>query len=635
MFSSARHVTRHFLEGWSLASIRLGLPVAIALTSFSCVEKGSNSTDSNKARGGSATGSSSSSSGSAAGGEGLDGYLVPGAGMRMQAISDELRIQAPQGSFVMADGSVVIGDTGYDLHVAAVDGPDRTCATSDEPDAFVTGGIRTLGSGRLIVGDAPIIIALSAIPAVGEFIVISITLPVSETLKIKTTNTTQTTAVFLAIDGSEDNEAARAVTKARWGCERELRLHSRIAIGESHTCFINQNGQLKCWGYNYSGQLGADNTSGNFTTVTSPSTVPYMDLGVNRRALQVSAGRDYSCVVLDNGEAKCWGHEGSGQVGTSFNPSGTYGAATGETIAALPAINLEAPGSGITVEEIRAGEQHTCALLSNGGVKCFGTNFEGRIGSPHIAFSTGRYESEMGTNLQYIDLGTNRTALRLAVGYYHTCAILDNEKLKCWGRGPENGIDGQNGGHRGSYQAANMGDNLENLDFGEGNAVMSAAAGIDGTCALLSTGELKCVGSNTYCRLGAGESDLNLRLHGSMNGSLPSINTGTDRIVGMTTGWDASCVVTSAGAAKCWGKANLIGAGSDRGCAPSDMGDNLPTLNLGAGRVVKDIQIGYSHACALLDNEGLKCWGSNVYGQLGVGDTSARTPSDTLEYVDL
>merc|ERR1711879_892743 len=89
-------------------------------------------------------------------------------------------------------------------------------------------------------------------------------------------------------------------------------------------------------------------------------------------------------------------------------------------------------GTGRSAKSITAGSYHTCAILDNNGVKCWGSNDQGQLGYGD-ARDRGDGPSEMGDFLLAVDLGTGRSAKSLAVGYHHSCAILDTNDVKCWG----------------------------------------------------------------------------------------------------------------------------------------------------------------------------------------------------------
>ena len=93
-------------------------------------------------------------------------------------------------------------------------------------------------------------------------------------------------------------------------------------------------------------------------------------------------------------------------------------------------------------------------------------------------------------------------------------------------------------------------------------------------------------------------------------------------------GVDHACAIMTGGFIKCWGRNGdgQLGLGdtSNRGTYAGEMGDNLPAVDLGTGRTAKMISARYYHACAVLDDDSVKCWGDNYHGQLGLGDTDTR-----------
>ena len=128
---------------------------------------------------------------------------------------------------------------------------------------------------------------------------------------------------------------------------------------------------------------------------------------------------------MDNAVVKCWGGNGYGQLGIDNDTQ--MGDDTGE-MAQLTGINL---GTGRTATAISAGYDHTCALLDNGAVKCWGLNGYGQLGLDNRT-NMGDDSGEM-VQLTGINLGTGRTATAIATGGWHTCAVLDNGSAKCWG----------------------------------------------------------------------------------------------------------------------------------------------------------------------------------------------------------
>ena len=146
---------------------------------------------------------------------------------------------------------------------------------------------------------------------------------------------------------------------------------------------------------------------------------------------------------------------------------------------------------------VATGENHTCALLDDHRVKCWGYSFEGQLGYGDTKVRGGS-AGDMGDNLPTVDLGTGRTALAIAASSEDsgtTCAILDNGSIKCWGW---NGLTGQPRGNDGGLnnigdKPGEMGDNLPALDFG-GRRAVNLAMGAGLACASMDDESIWCWG---------------------------------------------------------------------------------------------------------------------------------------------
>ena len=158
-------------------------------------------------------------------------------------------------------------------------------------------------------------------------------------------------------------------------------------------------------------------------------------------------------------------------------------------------------------------------------------------------------------------------------------------------------------------------------------------------------GVIKCWGSNDYGQLGLGDTSIRGDGPGEMGDDLPAVDLGPGRTAKMIAGGsNHACAVLDDDSVKCWGRNDYgqlgLGHTSDRGDNINEMGDKLPAVDLGTGRTAKMISAGEAHTCALLDDDSLKCWGRNDYGQLGIGDTDRRGDGpgemgDDLPFVDL
>ena len=356
--------------------------------------------------------------------------------------------------------------------------------------------------------------------------------------------------------------------------------------------------------------------------------------------LMLRTAIDVGCVLFPNGTVKCWGGNYDGRLGQG--DTANRGDGPNEMGSNLPAVDL---GTGKTAKQISLGDDHVCALLNDGSVKCWGANDEGQLGIGD-KLNRGDEPNEMGDNLPAVNLGTGKTATFLAAGYGHTCAILNDGTIKCWGYNHSGQLGRGDTMHRGAA-ASDMGDNLPPVDLGlsAGKTVVSLSAGDGYSCALLNDGNVKCWGYNLLGQLGLGDMNNRGDAPGEMGAALPAINLGTGKIAkAIAVGIHSTCALLNDDHVKCWGAGGdgQLGQGdaNDRGDGPGEMGDALPAIDLGAGKTIKSFAMGRDHSCAILNDDSLKCWGYAVRGQLGLGDINNRGDvpgemGDTLPVVDI
>ncbi len=404
----------------------------------------------------------------------------------------------------------------------------------------------------------------------------------------------------------------------------------KLALGSSHTCALFSR-QVKCWGRSFNGQLGAGNRIDRGGAANMGSLLPAVPPGEGRHFVDISAGTSHTCGLLDNGDVKCWGEHGSGQLG--LGGTDDYGDTTTETVDVLPAIDL---GAERTAVSISAGSDHTCAVLDNGQVKCWGKNNFGQLGQGHTD-SLGDGPNEMGDNLPTVDLGTEQTAKSVHAGYLFSCAHLTNDDIKCWGWNAQGSLGQKTNQHKGDAPGE-MGDALEPIDFGTGRTVKSMTTTSKATfsCARFQDDSFACWGGNARGQLGLGHTSNVGSSLTSMGDNLISPQLGTEApVVSYSTGSNHTCAAFDDGSLKCWGMNDsgqlghgtlndLSGAPGDMGDDPGEMGENLPFTQLGENRKVVQVVAGDDSTCALLDDRSIKCWGNNQYGNLGLGDKLHR-----------
>jgi alpha-tubulin suppressor-like RCC1 family protein len=352
------------------------------------------------------------------------------------------------------------------------------------------------------------------------------------------------------------------------------KLSATAIGGNSYThCALLSDATVKCWGQNKYGALGLD------PTITPVSGKPVAIAGLTNVA-SIGWGTSYDgphhiCFVITGGTIKCLGLNANGQLGGgSASPYET----TPVTVAGL----------GGTATQVTMGASHTCALLTDQTVRCWGSGLNGELGN-----------SVSANSLTPVTVTGINTAIHIAASYYYTCAILADGTGRCWGLNT-NGKLGNN---------STVATNSPVVVSGLTNAIKIAASSYS-TCALLSTGQVKCWGTGDYGAMGNGT--------WTSSNPVPVTVSGINNAIDLSGGgWaDKYCATLSDNTVKCWGK-NFdgdLGLGHLRNI-------NTPEVPIGLTGVATTA-IGYASSCALLTNQTIRCWGSGFYG-LGTGDAKA------------
>ena len=257
------------------------------------------------------------------------------------------------------------------------------------------------------------------------------------------------------------------------------------------------------------------------------------------------------------------------------------------SVLVMPAATADAaPSKASTVS---AGYLHTCAVTSKGAARCWGANEYGQLGNN----STTDSSTPVGV------YGLGSKVKNITSGYLHSCALTTNGRVWCWG----NNTYGQLGNNSTTNSARPV------AVAGLGRGVRAIDAGWFDTCAITARGAVKCWGNNSYGQLGNNTTTSSLtpvQVHGLTRGAKA-----------VSASYFHTCAITAKGAAKCWGN-NSWG----------ELGDNTanesakPVGVYGLNKRVKQISAGYTSTCAVTTKGAAKCWGSNLYGQLGDNSTT-------------
>jgi len=396
----------------------------------------------------------------------------------------------------------------------------------------------------------------------------------------------------------------------------------QIAAGGNHTCFLYSDMTVKCFGNNSNGQLGIGSTVNVGQAIGSTDFAQTTPIISN--AVQIVSGDSHNCALTMAGHIYCWGANSNGQLGTGN--SSDVGSNFATITAPFTKVNL---GTGRTAVQITAGSFHTCALLDDSNVKCWGNNTYGQLGYEDTT-SRGTSASQMGDNLTPINLGTGLTAITIAAGGYHTCALFNTGAIKCWGYNAYGQLGLGDATNRGDMPYT-MGSNLQTSNLG-GIKVQSLALGLYHSCAIVSipgqvNNAIKCWGRNNSGQLGYGDTTnrgtsitqlggylLNVPLSASMN---PQV---------LGAGRTHTCVMSDGGFVYCWGGNGSGQLGIDTTSTVNNAsiatGIYLSSVSLGL-----NMSIGGNHNCVQLQNSVVKCWGDNSNGQLALRQGSTMAPN--------
>jgi alpha-tubulin suppressor-like RCC1 family protein len=343
----------------------------------------------------------------------------------------------------------------------------------------------------------------------------------------------------------------------------------KIVSSFTTTCALIK-GAVKCWGGNLNALGNEKGVIGDKGIKVIPIQIP----GLESNVTDIAMNNFYACVVINNG-VKCWGH---GCWGGDCLAGFSKGYTSLKNIAELQ--------DG--VKSISAGEEFACALLKMGAVKCWGKNSDGQLGNGSFK------DSIIPIQVSGLDKGVTS----IATGRWHSCALLENGNVKCWGHNDQGELG----------DGTNIKKNIPTQVLGLSAEVSDLAVSDLHNC-ILSKNQVQCWGDNTSGALGDGT---------TKNRNTPTpVNGITFEVKGMATGSSSTCVWSTSGRLACWG-------GIDTCDGDKQFIKKSPTSITGLSFGIANITM-ENQSCALLLKGGAMCWGGdNSYGQLGDGSTLKR-----------
>lgn len=261
----------------------------------------------------------------------------------------------------------------------------------------------------------------------------------------------------------------------------------QLAPGSGQTCALGAAGNVRCWGYGPILGYGSTENLGD-----DESLVDLPDVKLGGEVTQIAANIWHTCALLVGGGVRCWGLNGMGDLGYGY-VSPFIG--DDET----PADAGDVP-IGAEIKALAAGGEHFCAITVSGDVRCWGPNYMGQLGYPGIKWVG---DDDTPADLGDVELG-GKEVVALALGVIHTCALTDAGEVFCWGSGQYGQL-----GHGAKVDIGDNEDPFSAgpVAVDDDRAVVQIAAGAVHTCALLEDGAIKCWGYNFFGELGYGNDE--------------------------------------------------------------------------------------------------------------------------------
>ena len=287
----------------------------------------------------------------------------------------------------------------------------------------------------------------------------------------------------------------------------------QIYAKQARTCVLLYDDSMSCWGFNEDGQSGDNSTN----TYKSPSTK--VQFPNNQRVKSVGMGVRHTCAILEDGALTCWGADSYGALGNGDSDSADK--YTPQTIA-TPADRQ--------VRKVESGATHTCTLMDDGGIMCWGRDNTGQLGN-------GGTSDTIHSPSTNVELPEGRAATDLSVGDHHSCALLDNGSIACWGH--------NNHGQLGDNTTTNAPIPVY-AHLPTSSVAVSVSTGPYSSCAILENSSVYCWGHNNYGRLGIGVS-------GGVYPTPMFVEKAND-VVGLSLNYDHTCALSENGSISCWGR---------------------------------------------------------------------------------
>jgi alpha-tubulin suppressor-like RCC1 family protein len=397
-------------------------------------------------------------------------------------------------------------------------------------------------------------------------------------------------------------------------------VFTRVAAGSTgHACAVRSDGTLWCWGLNDKGQLAREPGDSSSRCAVRGST-PARTLPCENRARRttaftdvtdVSAGNGTTCALRRDGAVWCWG----------LNDAGQLGQGRGNTSANATPVRVDIPPA----RALALGAFHACAVLVDGGVRCWGSNKFAQCGAP-LNPGPSRCDEGDGTLSPCaptpVTVPGITTARAVSLGRWHSCALLADNTVRCWGLNDSAQLG------TGAVESADAPRPTPQTPAVD--RVRTLAAGGSHTCVVRDDGAVRCWGWGDLGQLGgATTATCGAQSRPFQCSQSPAAVPSLSAVATLSAGRYHTCAAGDDGAVRCFGRNDngQVGVPPSNQTTCSSFPDTFPCLRSPTEAAVSAstaLSLGDYHACAVTRAGEVRCWGWNPFGQLGDGTTEDR-----------
>ncbi len=392
------------------------------------------------------------------------------------------------------------------------------------------------------------------------------------------------------------NENARAkesrffiedIAKLREAVLKELKPFETVSSGKKHTCAVDEEKRVICWGDNSENQLG-----NQIGLKRSYPDLIFMDGILKDKTVEImKTGSAHACVVADDKRIYCWGSNDNGKLGKGGGIESFYPVS----------VKYDGALKDKKIADVAPGTVHTCAIDVAGKAYCWGRNTLGSVGTEtDLQFVYEPVSVDMTGVLK------DRKIIEISSGSAHTCAVADDGGVYCWGSNGRGQLGDGNGGNEGSFTELGDYSLLPVKTENSAGKYLKVSAGYDHTCILNDKGKIFCFGNNANGQLGDGTTEMRLT----------PVALNSDKVFkSVSAGSEHTCAVDDKDEAYCWG-GNIVG---QLGTGDKESSLIPVKVKYATETKIKSISCGHRHTCSVTTEGVVHCWGLNSDGQIGNG----------------